>query len=190
MNIGQPLCALQVSCKPLRHAAPDAIFTQSTPFTQAFFRFLWESWETEAGKAGRWRVFQIPSIAQLGFRKLTLCQPSLPQAFQPAFHFSALNYGYYYLFSLSLLPLSTRLPVGAPLPTKPSLALPDLLFLPSTCVHQANEAGIQRSSPVFHAQSSAKVHTIKKKKRMRFPAGGKLLYSVASADSASIGFFR
>jgi hypothetical protein len=108
MNNRQPLCASLVSRKPLRHAAPDAIFTQSTPFTQAFFRFLWESWETEAANPGHVPVFQIPSIAPPVFIKLTLCQPSLHQAFQPAFHFSALNYGYYYLFSLSLLPLSTR----------------------------------------------------------------------------------
>ena len=37
---------------------------------------------------------------------------------------------------------------------------------------------------------SAKVHTIKKKKRKLFPAGGKLLYSVASADTAWMGFLR
>ena len=111
----EPFCASLVSRNPLRHAAPDAIFTQSSLFTQAFFRFLWESWETEAANPGHVPVFQIPSIAQPGFRKLTLCQPSLPQAFQPAFHFSALNYGYYYLFSLSLLPLST--PAGWRTPT-------------------------------------------------------------------------
>jgi len=48
--------------------------------------------------------------------------------------------------------------------------------------------GIQKSHPVFHLQRKAKVHTIKKKKRKQFPAGGTMLYSVASADSASMGF--
>jgi len=48
--------------------------------------------------------------------------------------------------------------------------------------------GIQKSHPVFHLQRKAKVHTIKRKKRKQFPAGGNLLYSVASADSASMWF--
>jgi len=139
MNNGQPLCASLVSRKPLRHAAPNAIFTQFSLFTQAFYRFLWGSWETEAGKAGRWRVFQIPSIAQPGFRKLTLCQPSLPQAFQPAFHFSALNYGYYYLFLYLyyLYPPVCRL--ARSYPQNHALLYQIRSSLPCTCVHRAND---------------------------------------------------
>jgi hypothetical protein len=67
MNNRQPLCASLVSRKPLRHAAPDAIFTQSTPFTQAFFRFLWESWETEAANPGH-----VPVLENLHYANL-LC---------------------------------------------------------------------------------------------------------------------
>jgi hypothetical protein len=48
--------------------------------------------------------------------------------------------------------------------------------------------GIQRCIPVFHAPCLTKMNTIKKKKRKPFPRGCELLYSVASADSASGGF--
>jgi hypothetical protein len=38
-------------------------------------------------------------------------QPSLPQLFQPSFHFSSLNYGYYCFISYSLLPFPS--PAGS-----------------------------------------------------------------------------
>jgi hypothetical protein len=60
-----------------------------------------------------------------------------------------------------------------------------MLYLLSSA--SSNSPGMQRSSLVFHAPRSAKVHTIKKKKRKRFPAGGNLLYSVASMDFALMG---
>jgi hypothetical protein len=49
---------------------------------------------------GRRRVFQIPSFAQLCFRKLPMVQTSDLKPLCPSFHFSSLNDGYYYLFSL------------------------------------------------------------------------------------------
>jgi len=64
-------CALPVTRNSLPHEAPDVLFTQFTLFTQAFFSCLWEWWEKEASRPGHRPVFQIPSIAQTGFRKLS-----------------------------------------------------------------------------------------------------------------------
>jgi hypothetical protein len=54
----------------------------------------------------------------------------------------------------------------------------------NSCLPPKHFFGIQRSGLVFHSPVNIKVNTIKGKKRKPFPAGGSLLYSVASADSA------
>jgi hypothetical protein len=65
-------CGSPVYRNPLPDMGSDALPTQSTPFTQAFFGCLWEWWETEAASIRFLTVFQMPSIAQLVFRKLSL----------------------------------------------------------------------------------------------------------------------
>jgi len=72
-------CGLRVCCKPLFCAALDALFTQSILFAQAFSGGLWEWWEIKASEQAFWVILQIPSIAQLFFRKLFSDQPPLPQ---------------------------------------------------------------------------------------------------------------
>ena len=80
INLWRPtFCGLLVCCNPLPCAATDALFTQSANFAQAFSGGLWESWEIGAAWPCLLLVFQMPSIAQLGFRKLRTWQPSYLQ---------------------------------------------------------------------------------------------------------------
>ena len=65
-------CGSPVYRNSLPDIGSDALPTQSTLFTQAFFGCLWEWWETEAASSRFLTVLQMPSIAQHCFRKLSL----------------------------------------------------------------------------------------------------------------------
>jgi hypothetical protein len=114
INLWRPtFCGLLVCCNPLPCAATDALFTQSANFAQAFSGGLWESWEIGAAWPCLLLVFQMPSIAQLGFRKLRTWQPSY---LQPLCKVSTFPSGLRVLLSffLSLNPLFTARRGSAP----------------------------------------------------------------------------
>jgi len=113
-------------------------------------------------------VFQFPSIPQPRFRKLTHLSTHSPPTTSAEFPLFLPERRV--LLSYFFIPYIDSL--------YPSHLAPPAQFIP----------GIQRYTPVFHAHINAKVHTIKNKKRKPFPAATGLLYSVASADSASIRF--
>ena len=134
-------------------------------------------------------VFQLPSIPQPRFRKLTrlptLSLPAFSATFPLFLPERRVLLSYFFIsYTFSSYPVALHKSIfkpnhhPAPNPPKVSPASPNQPSL-----------GIQRNTPLFHAQSRAKVNTIKRKKREQFPSGGYLLYSVASAESALIGFF-
>ncbi len=132
--------------------------------------------------------FQNPSIAQPRFRKLARTSTSSlqsPSATFPLFlpHLRVLL-SFFFIFlifsssSVAAYRATRKIRCTGTFPAFSACSAPQSAIL----------QGIQRCTPVFHAQGRVKVNTIKKKKPKAFPRGCKLLYSVASADFAFVGF--
>ena len=134
-------------------------------------------------------VFQFPSIPQPRFRKLTrkptLSLPAISATFPLLLPERRVLLSYFFIsYTFSSSPSRcTRSPADL------SIILRRTLPHPNRSTPEQPIPGIQRSTPLFHVQNYAKVNTIKMKKRELFPSGGYLLYSVASAEYALIGFF-
>jgi hypothetical protein len=87
------------------------------------------------------------------------------------FHFSGLNYGYYYLFYLKPI-------LFPPVEIFPSThrALPIFSRIQASIIlRNPNCVAIQKTIPVFHAHCDVKMNTIKKKKRQPLPPNRNVL---------------
>ena len=134
-------------------------------------------------------VFQFPSIPQPRFRKLTrkptLSLPAISATFPLLLPERRVLLSFFFIsYTFSSYPSRYT-----PLPADLSLILSQTLPLPQPFHPRPTNPSNPEKYPLFHAQSHAKVNTIKRKKRELFPSGGYLLYSVASAEYALIGFF-
>jgi hypothetical protein len=119
------------------------------------------------------RFFQIPSFAQLSFRKpgpyanLSLKGTS---SFFPLFLCERRVLLVFSLFFFTFH--SVRRVAIAELDGTPSCSPTHLLWMHAYC---SKCPGIQKSIPVFHLRINQKLNTIKKKRAQVFPAGGKVL---------------
>jgi hypothetical protein len=126
--------------------------------------------------------FQFSSFAQRSFRKPYPSPTRSLQAISPDFP----------LFLSQLRVLLSFFFISLPFSSHPSLRTPSFAKLPLLCQPKIQipliTLRIQRTTPFFHLHENLRVNTIKKYKRLQFPYASYMLYSVASADSASIRF--
>ena len=116
---------------------------------------------------------KTPQFHSLNLENSPTLQLPLFEALHQNIHFSCLNDGYYYLFSLIhiLFPLPRRAR-NAPLNLRLAPTCRIAVFAgrmrlvkPQAAPRNSNSLGIQRSTLVFHARSPSVMNTIKKKKR-------------------------
>ena len=118
-------------------------------------------------------ISKTPQFHSLNLEILPTIQLHAIKALHPNFHFSCLNDGYYYLFSLILIPFPLpRRARNAPLNLRLAPTCRIAVFAgrmrlvkPQAAPRNSNSLGIQRSTLVFHARSPSVMNTIKKKKR-------------------------